>query len=94
MERDVFSRRFCFEHESGDVLYPYRMRNRRTGRLAFRVSDTRVVHGLQREVEEDEMEQLVLEHNFKVRMSTLDRKRNGGYTPTGRSIVRVRRFGC
>ncbi len=94
MERDVFSRSFCFDHESGDVLYPYRMRNRSTGRYAFRVSAERVVHGRQQEVEEAEMLRLVLEHNYIVRMSTLDRERDGGYRPNRPSIVAVRRSGC
>jgi hypothetical protein len=90
MAEDPFSHRFCFEHSSGDLLYPVRMRNLETGRLAFCVSDTRVVKGLEQEAEEDDMVRLALERNYMVRMSTHDRTRHGGYRRDGRSILRVR----
>ena len=38
MDESRFSRKFCFKHKSGDWLYPVKMRNQDTGRIAFRVS--------------------------------------------------------
>ncbi len=95
MDADLYCRRFCFVHESGDRLYAYRVRNNDTGTLAFRVSDQRVIKDLEQEAEDEaEMMRLVLDLNYQVRMSTLPgtRKRQGGYRRHGRSIVRVERY--
>src|SRR3546814_2820468 len=35
---DRISQRFWFEHQSGKRLYPYKLRDLRSGRVAFRVA--------------------------------------------------------
>jgi hypothetical protein len=93
VDETLYSRRFCFEHISGDLLYPIRIRNQDTGKLAFRVSNTRVIKGQMLEVEEDEMVERVLKENYKVRMRCPETGRNGGYRRDGHSIVAVRVLG-
>jgi hypothetical protein len=89
MDDTLYSRKFCFEHESGDLLYPIRIRNLDTGRVAFRVSPTRTIKGKQLEVEEDEMLRRVLDQGYTVRMKCPESSRNGGYRRSGTSIRRV-----
>lgn len=91
MDEEFFSRRVCFEHESGAELYPVRVRRRDTGRVAFRVSNGGNTLEDSMEVDEAEMLRLVLEHGYAVRMSTLSGTKAGLYRPNGRSIIRVQR---
>ncbi len=90
MDERIYSRRFCFEHESGDLLYPVRMKNRETGNLRFRVGTPTTKRPHELEVEEDEMVRLVLDEDYKVRMKDPETGRHGGYRKTSPSIVGVR----
>lgn len=78
MDERVYSRRFCFEHKSGDVLYPVRLRNRQTGALRFRVGKVTTKPPHELEVEEDEMVRLVLVEDYVVRMKDPHAGRHGG----------------
>ena len=85
-----FSQKFYFEHKSGQRLYPVTMKNRDTGRVAFRVSKLGNLKEDGLEVDEDEMVQKVLEEGYAVRMTTLDRSISPSlYRPDGHSILRV-----
>lgn len=91
MDETIYSRRLCFEHESGDLLYPVRMKNHETGSLWFRVGKITVKPPHELEVGEDEMVRLVIDEDYVVRMKDPISGRNGGYRKSGRSIVGVRR---
>ena len=93
MDEKIFSRRFCFEHESGDVLYPYRIRSRQTGALRFVVSKIATKGKHARDIDdEDEMVRLILNEDYKVRMKDPNTAREGGYRRTSPSIIGVRRL--
>ncbi len=89
----VFSTVFYLEHQTGDKLYPVRMKNRDTGVLAFRVSpggtggNTKAA-GIEVE-DEHEMKRYVFEHGYAVRASTLNKSRNGLFKIGQRSIMRA-----
>jgi len=87
------STRFWFEHSSGVRLYPYKLRNSRTGHLAFRVAEprtgaNRVVNQLQLDDVED-VYRHVMQKGWSVRMRSLDRDTEGLYNKDGYSIVRT-----
>lgn len=91
---DYFSRRFSFILKSGEVLFPIRMKNRDTGRLAFRVSPGGArgnTKAAALEVEDEaEMQRYVLECGYSVRAATLNKATTGLYKADGRSVVEVR----
>ena len=91
MSSDTFGMMFVLHHVSGDELFAVRMRNRRTGRLAFRLS--RGGEGGNRMdacVEEDD-ESVVYERVFRdgwaIRASTKNCSRQGLYKLAMRTIV-------
>ncbi|HAS6222287.1 TPA: hypothetical protein I7183_23050 [Vibrio vulnificus] len=93
MTSEVFTDKFYLIHESGDHLYPCRIKNRDTGKVSFRVSkggkngNTKAIG---QEVEcELEVESLVLEHGYAVRAKTKDKTRNGLYKLNQRSILKA-----
>lgn len=93
MTTDVLDTRFWFEHEKGIRLYPYRLKNRTTGRVMFRVAKPGT--GANRNVNQIELDDVedVFRHVFgmgySVRMRALDAKFNGLYNKDGYSIVRT-----
>ncbi|EOX4805143.1 hypothetical protein ACFKIT_003765 [Vibrio alginolyticus] len=93
MSSELFSELFYLVHESGDELYPYRIKNRDTGKVAFRVSEGGE-KGNTKEVSEEidceyEVKRLVLEHGYAVRAQTLDKTRSGLYKLGQRSIKKA-----
>ena len=92
-KRNAFSELFYLLHETGDKLYPVRMKNRDTGKYAFRVSkggagaNTKSA-GLEIE-DEHEMVHYVFELGYAVRAATIDRSKGGLFKVGQRSIVRA-----
>ena len=89
-----FSYAFCFVLNNGTVLYPVRMKNRTTGKSAFRVSrggtgGNKKENGMEVE-SEAEMVNYALNLGYSVRAMSLDRKTFGLYKRDGRSVVDVR----
>lgn len=87
------SLRFWFEHESGVRLYPYKLQDRRTGRIAFRVAPgatgaNRTVNQTQLEDVEDVFRHVFLK-GWSVRLRSLDRSVEGLYNKDGHSIRRT-----
>lgn len=89
----LFSELFYLEHESGDRLYPVRMRNRDTGRVSFRVSvggsggNTKEAgHEID---DEREVKRLVIEQGYAVRAATKNNARKGLYKIGMKSIRRA-----
>lgn len=88
-----FSYLFYLLHQNGDKLYPVRMKNRDTGKIAFRVSkggtggNTKEV-GMEID-DEHLMKRYVLEQGYAVRAATLNRSREGLYKVDQRSIIRA-----
>ena len=93
MSSSVFSELFYLEHESGDKVYPARMKNKDTGKISFRVSpggtggNTKEA-GMEVD-DENEMKRLVISDGYAVRAATKDKKRQGLYKIGTRSIIRV-----
>ncbi len=86
-DTSLFSNLFYLLHQTGDRLYPVRMKNRKTGRVAFRVSDhgNTLADGL--EIDDAEtMYDYVVNKGFAVRAATLNRSRDGLFRPDQRSI--------
>jgi hypothetical protein len=82
-------------HESGDVLYPVKMKNKDTGLVAFRVSPGGNTKVDSIEVEDEQsMLDYVLKKDYRVRASSLSavsgssKKRSGLYRISQRSILR------
>lgn len=92
-KEERISRRFWFEHDSGVRLYPYRLRNNRTGQIAFRVAPgaagANTVESQTQLDDEDAVFQHVFGRGWSVRMRSLDGKTEGLYSKTGSSIVRT-----
>ena len=88
-----YDTRFWFEHESGQRLYPYRLKNRDTGRVAFRVAKPGA--GANRKINQVELDHVedvfryVFSLGYSVRMRGDDPKFNGLYSQDGYSIVRT-----
>jgi hypothetical protein len=93
MGQDQFSKLFYLAHESGDKLYPVRIKGRDTGRVAFKVSpggDGGNTNAKSKEIlDEHEMKSYVFDHDYAVRASTLNRSREGLYKIGQRSIIRA-----
>lgn len=67
---DRFDRRFWLEDPSGVRFYPVRVRDRVTGREAFRLSDGGNTKGDSREVQDlQEAARLVVHSGFRIRAS-------------------------
>lgn len=87
------SDRFWFEHESGKRLYPYKLQDRRSGRVAFRVA--RGAKGANKTINQTQLDDVddVYRHVFgkgwSVRMRSIDRTVEGLYNKDGHSIVRT-----
>jgi hypothetical protein len=85
--------RFWFEHRNGKRLYPCRLTNQMTGRVAYRVA--RPGTGANRnenQIELDDVEEVfryVFALGCSVRLRGHDPKFNGLYSPHGHSIVRT-----
>lgn len=93
---NTFTNLFYFEHVSGGQLYPVKVKNRDTGKVAYRLS-AGGVGGNKKEVSieidsEQQMKKMVLEEGFAIRAASKDRKRNGLYKLGMRSINRAVRF--
>jgi len=85
--------RFWFEHSSGVRLYPYKLRDNRTGRVAFRVAPGMAgANKTENQTQLDDVEE-VFQHVFgkgwSVRLCSLDRSIEGLYSKDGYSIVRT-----
>jgi hypothetical protein len=92
MSTDLFSSAFYLLHESGDRLYPVKMKNQDTGRIAYRVSRGGTGGNTKEaslEVDEAEMVRYVTRLGYAVRASTRDRKRFGQYKVGERSIKQL-----
>ena len=87
LDKSLYSQKFCFEHVGGDILYPVRIRNSKSGRMEFQVWDKD--KSRTRGVGEEEMVDLVLNKGYAVRMKCPTTGRNGGYKKAGPSIRRV-----
>ncbi|WP_420009113.1 hypothetical protein [Xanthomonas sacchari] len=93
MHSERIDKRFWFEHRSGIRLYPYRLKCRDTGCVAFRVA--RPGTGANQNANQIQLEDVeeVFRHVFalgySVRMSALDPRVNGLYSKDGYSIVRT-----
>ena len=89
-----FSRAFSFLLKNGTEIFPVRMKNQTTGKLAFRVSKggaegNRKENGLEVEAE-SEMVNYVLKLGYSVRAMSRDKKSSGLYKSEGRSVTEVR----
>lgn len=88
-----FGSLFYLEHNDGDKLYPIRMRNRDTGKVAFRVSkggtsgNTKDV-GLEID-DEAEVRRLVHEQGYAVRAKSRKSGKEGLYKVGQRSIRQI-----
>ena len=93
MAKGEYDTRFWFEHKSGQRLYPYKLKNQKSGRIAFRVAKPGT--GANRNVNQLELDDVedVFRHVFglgySVRMRGEDPKFNGLYSKDGHSIVRT-----
>jgi hypothetical protein len=91
MTIERFSHLFCLIHDSGDVLYPIKMRCKKTGVIAFRVAP----HGntTQDSIElHDEHEVLrhVRDLGFSVRAKSKTTERHGLYKLEQRCITELK----
>ncbi|WP_250501612.1 hypothetical protein [Caballeronia sp. AZ7_KS35] len=81
---------FCLIHETGAELYPYTIKNRLTGNVAFRVAapGNRDAHGLAEEITDIAVvKDKVYRHGYSVRAKTADGLRHGSYRIHGGRIV-------
>lgn len=90
MAVERFGKQFCLVHESGELLYPVRIRNRDTGRVSFRISQGGL-KGNTKEVgiEEDDEAKVfsrVVNEGWAVRASSMNKKTTGLYKLGQRSI--------
>ncbi|MEQ8484340.1 MAG: hypothetical protein RIB46_08245 [Pseudomonadales bacterium] len=90
MTDDPFFRGFCLIHKSGVRLYPVRMKNRDTGRVAYRLSRGGT-GGNTKEAGVEETDESILIQRVKegwaVRAASLDRTISGLYKINHRSIT-------
>src|SRR3546814_1273381 len=80
---DRISQRFWFEHQSGKRLYPYKLRDLRSGRVAFRVAPGAAGANKVENQTQIDNEEEVFRHVFglgwSVRMRSLDGSLEGLY---------------
>lgn len=89
---DLFCKNIELLHESGDILYPVRMKNQKTGKTMFRVckEGNRKDEGGYIELDDEaELLRHVKELDRKVRASTLNKSRYGLYRTSQRAIEKV-----
>ena len=90
---DLFSNLFYLLHQSGDKLYPVKIKNRDTGKVSFRVSKGGAGGNTKEsgiEIEDEyKMKKYVLEQGYAVRAATTSKSRNGLFKIGQRSIVRA-----
>lgn len=78
---EVLSSKLVLVHNSGDLLYPVKMKNRDTGRIAFRLSRRGNTKSDSIEVEdESEMINKITRENYMVRARTRKHTSQGGRT--------------
>lgn len=84
---------FCLIHSTGTRLYPVRMRNRDTGRTAFRLSKggNTLAESVEIEDEANAFE-MVNSGQWAIRAASLDSKVQGLYKVGLRSVLRVERL--
>jgi len=94
MTDDRFGRSFCLVHESGELLYPVRIKNLDTGRLAFRISKGgaggNTKESGKEENDESKVHDLVRNQGWAVRASNLQKTIQGLYKVGERSIREFR----
>lgn len=88
---DRISQRFWFLHESGTRLYPYKLRDQRSGHVAFRVAPGAAgANKVDNQTQLDDAEDVyrhVFGKGWSVRMCSLDRSLEGLYSRGGYSII-------
>lgn len=76
-----FSKKLILNHVSGAILFPFRMKNRDTGQIAFRLSKKGNTKADSIEVvDELEMIEKVTKQNYTVRARTIKTAAQGGYS--------------
>lgn len=94
MEGPGFSRAFSFILDTGVEVFPVKVRHRDSGELAFRISvggkRGNIVGEKETPVDEATMTTRVLNDGYSVRCASVDGKVRGLYSPTGRSVVKVK----
>src|SRR3546814_1342992 len=87
------SQRFWFEHQSGKRLYPYKLRDLRSGRVAFRVAPGAAGANKVENQTQIDNEEEVFRHVFglgwSVRMRSLDGSRSEEHTSELQSLMRI-----
>lgn len=90
LDQERFCSRLKFVLHDGTAVFPVRMKNRDSGKVAFRLTAGNAsgnTKDASEEVEnEDQMIDLVCKHNRAIRLSTADGTRQGIYRRTGRSV--------
>ncbi len=93
MSNPIFSELFYLEHNSGDKLYPVKMKNKESGKVAFRVSPGGTGGNTKeagQELEcESEVKRLVFDLGYAVRAATKNKSRTGLYKIGMKSISRA-----
>jgi len=90
---DRFAQSFAFVLNNGDVVRPIRLRDRDSGRVAFKVSERGNTNDDAQLVDDEEtLANLVLDRGFRVRCSTQNGDRDGLFSPKGRTVIEIRRF--
>lgn len=93
MSDNIFSDLFYMVHKNGRHLYPYKLKNRQTGKVAFQVSVGGAGGNTKQAGEEIDCEErvkdLVVNHGYAVRVKTKDNQSQGLYKAGQRSIVEV-----
>ncbi|MHC9086266.1 hypothetical protein ACYX7E_14740 [Luteimonas sp. RIT-PG2_3] len=87
------SRRFWFEHTSGERLYPYKLRDNNTGRVTYRVAVGQTgANKVENQIQLDDVEDVyryVFGKGYSVRLCGVDGTPEGLYSRNGHSIVRT-----
>jgi hypothetical protein len=81
---------FYMVHESGDFLYPIKVKNIVAGVVAYRVSKAGNTKEDSLDVfDDDVLKDMVINKGYSVRASSRNRKRKGLYNKNGKSIKRI-----